>query len=420
MIRKMNKIEKAFFFTIIVLLFQITRNISTIVYIGVLFLSYAYLYSIYIFGNRSHENLSKINFTPIALLFLLSLIWIPFISLANIEMDEYLIAFPRYFVTFPFILFCFIYKEYSYNLIRKVLLAMCIFMAGASLSIPYQIVFGNISFFVDSSYREGFIRYASLAGSLPALGTLGGFSLAILLFTGELLFTKTKKNILIIIIILGMLMSLSKAAVVNILICFVSYILINGKFSSSKRIINVIGLCALTYGVYFIFRETQFALYIQSLIRYSFSRGSLGIGKDLIDRIWERPNIVIQYHNMGVFDFMFGIGFPSLSGILGLPKLPMAHNNYFDLIFSGGIIHFFSFMFLIIRIPLKVICKKIKGFRINEIDRSYSIVVLLILVNMIIGAASFYQPIGAVFIFFIICSYNNATDRVEKVVSKKQ
>lgn len=409
----MNKTEKAFLFTVVVLLFHITRNINTTLYVGVLFLSYAWLYITYFYRNRVIKNTSGIRFRPITLLFLLSLMWIPFISLLNMDMSDYLIAFPRYFVTFPFILFCFLYKEYNYELIKQVFRILCVFMAVSALSIPYQIAFGRIFFFAESGYRVGLERYATLAGSLTALGTLGALSLILLLFTDDMLFTKGKKTLLIIITLLGMLMTLQKTAVANIIICLVAYVLIDGKSSFIKRSFAVIGICLLAYGAYFIFRETQFALYIDSIFRYSVSDSSLGIKQDLMQRIWEYPSLVIKYHDMSFSDFIFGIGLSSLSGTVGLPKFPMAHNNYFDLLFSGGIIHLVSYLILMIRIPLKVIINKLKGIKINIVDRSYSMIIILLLINMLIGEATFYQPIATVSIFVTICSYDKVKREIK-------
>jgi O-antigen ligase len=116
---------------------------------------------------------------------------------------------------------------------------------------------------------------------------------------------------------------------------------------------------------------------------------------------------------MSFSDFIFGIGLSSLSGTVGLPKFPMAHNNYFDLLFSGGIIHLVSYLILMIRIPLKVIINKLKGIKINIVDRSYSMIIILLLINMLIGEATFYQPIATVSIFVTICSYDKVKREIK-------
>lgn len=414
--RRLNNTEKCYYIIIVILLFHITRNINMYVYIGSLFASYMLLFIFYLSSHRylSISTLVGMRLRPIDWIFMLSLLWIPAVSLVNMGRGDYLQAVPRFLVTFPFILFTVIYNRYSSLLIRKVLRALCVFIALAALSIPYQILFGPIQFFADFSYREGLIRYSSLAGSLTALGTLGGFSLAILLFTEDYLFNRATKRILIIITVLGMLTSLQKAAAANIIICFGIYVLLNVRFSLSKRLVSAVGLLILLLVIYSITGENTISLYIQNVVNYSFGNSSKGIVQDLITRIWERPYNVIQYHEMKFTDFIFGIGFPALAGTMGLSDFPMAHNNYFDLLFSGGILHFVSFLFLLAGIPLKILLKKIKGLEINVIDRSYSIVIIIFMINMLIGAASFYQPINVVFIFFIVFSYSRASTFINK------
>ncbi|WP_193065270.1 O-antigen polymerase [Oceanobacillus oncorhynchi] len=401
--KRFCQIEYVFFFTMIVLLFQVTRNLSNILYIVVLFSLYSLLFAVFI----KNKKLSEVEFKPIELFFLLSLIWVPIISLMHMSLNDFVQSFPRYFVTFPFILFTIIYKDYSYVFVKKVLRTLCMFMTLASLTVPYQILFGPISFFTEPSIREGVVRYTSLAGSLTALGTLGAFSLVILLFSDNYLFNRKTRNILIVLLVLGMLMSLQKAAIVNIIICFSIYLLINGKVNFIKRILAVVTLCFLVYGIYLIFRESLFGFYIESLFSFSFDEGSSGVEKDLFSRLWERPYGVMEYNNIGIFELLTGVGFSSLGGIMGLNSL-QSHNNYFDLIFSGGLFYFGITLCLILSIPVKVILKKIRGLSINIIDRTYCAFIILFLINMAIGAASYYQPITAVFLFFILFSYHTS------------
>jgi hypothetical protein len=416
MVENMNKKEQAIYFTVLVLLFHITRNISTPMYIGVLFLSYAWLYHTYIYGNMTIKYNLNIKFRPVALLFILSLIWLPFISLLNMNMSDYLASLPRYLVTLPFIFFCFLYQQYRYELAKHILRLFCIVMTIAGLSIPFQIMFGRIYFLAETQMREGYERYASLAGSLTALGSLGGISLAILLFTNNELFSKKQKIMLVVTTVLCMLMTLQKAAVVNIIICLVFYTFLYGSSSFIKKSFSLLGMGLFTIAIFYSLLDTEFGKYIDSIVNYTFADTSVGVKGDFIIRMWDLPSRLVYYHDLNWLDFIFGIGFPALAGTLGNSQFPMAHNNYFDLIFSGGIIHLVSFLILLIQIPFKVMKKKVKGIRINNIDRSYSIVIILILINMMIGAPSFYQPIYAVIIFFIIFSYDKVTNSYPKGV----
>lgn len=408
---KINLTEKILYIVIVLLLFHITRNISTIVYVGLLFFAYTLLYIVYFGTKWKNGNVFKIEYKPIELFFVFSLMMIPVISLLNMEINEFIISFGRYMVTFPFIFFIVTYKEFSIDFIRKTFKTIVIFMTLAALSIPYQIVFGPITFFADASIRGGVIRYTSLAGSLTALGTLGALALAILLFTEDYLFTKKSRYFLIILLLFGMLLSLQKAAIANIFICFTLYILLNKNVNIIKRILTVLLLIVMFIIIYYLSSGTQFSNYIESLIKFTFSDSYYGIEQDFLSRLWERPYEVIIFNDMSIFDLIIGIGFKSLGGIMGLINVPQAHNNFFDLLFTGGILHLVTFILLLLSIPSKVVWKKINGLKINIFDRTYTIIIILIIANMVIGAASFYQPIMSVILFVTLFSYD--------IVSKK-
>ena len=100
---KINLTEKILYIVIVLLLFHITRNISTIVYVGLLFFAYTLLYIVYFGTKWKNGNVFKIEYKPIELFFVFSLMMIPVISLLNMEINEFIISFGRYMVTFPFI-----------------------------------------------------------------------------------------------------------------------------------------------------------------------------------------------------------------------------------------------------------------------------------------------------------------------------
>lgn len=85
----LNKIEKIYCFTIIVLLFHITRNINIVLYVVTLFSSYFILFLYYFFGRLKHKIKYKIKNSLIDVSFLVSLIWVPFISLIHMNLDEF-------------------------------------------------------------------------------------------------------------------------------------------------------------------------------------------------------------------------------------------------------------------------------------------------------------------------------------------
>jgi O-antigen ligase len=122
-------------------------------------------------------------------------------------------------------------------------------------------------------------------------------------------------------------------------------------------------------------------------------------------RLWELPSKVVVYHKLKFSDILFGIGFSALAGTMGNPQYPMAHNNYCDLLFSGGITHFCIFLYLTLRIPVNLFKRKLKQIKIQKFDNMYNVIVFLFLINMGIGASNFFQPVTAVIIFLTLFSY---------------
>lgn len=182
----MKKNEKIFIFTIIILFFQICRNINLGIYIFILLISYLFLYFFSI-----KVKINKLNFTE--RIFLVSYIIIPINSIFYLKFNEYLIALGRYLVTFPFVIYCFLYLKPNKKLIYRIWEYFVYFNILVSFSVIYQIFFGEITFFAKPSFRSGVVRYASLAGSLTAFGTIGTFALAIILFSNNEIFSEKKR-----------------------------------------------------------------------------------------------------------------------------------------------------------------------------------------------------------------------------------
>ena len=400
---ELTKVEKYSLLCIGVLLFQTARNINLILYMLVLFSSYALLYINFLFN----KNGIKVKYNFAKVLFFFTLLSIPIVSLAHIPINEFLIAMPRYLVTLPMIFFLALYKDYRIRYVNSVLKLFVIFILLASLSIPYQIIFGPIPFLAEMSYRGGLERYASLAGSLTALGTLGAYALVISFFLGDKLFNKRINFVISALIIMGMLLTLQKAAILNIIL--VLNILFFWRLSI-KKIAKIILVAIFIYGSYSVllkyFNDFFIVQYIDTLVNYSFSQNDVGTTNDLLKRLWYYTENMITINNVTTLGLIIGIGFKALSGTMGLPHHPMLHNNYFDLLLSGGILHLVSFLLISARIPMRVFYKIITNRQYSTYEFTYSAIIILIFANMLIGGSSFYQPAIGIVTFFIIFSYD--------------
>ncbi|WP_188825262.1 hypothetical protein [Brucella endophytica] len=165
------------------------------------------------------------------LLFILSMAYSVVISFIQVQDEEYIGAILRYSFMIPYVtIFALVINDArSLNLAIKVLV---LWVAISSITILAQTLTGPVSWFAAPAERSGSIRYASLAGSLTIIGVVGGIALplAFCLFRTSLL----QRSLLIGIIAAGMLASLQKASIINLVICLVAvlvyyaYVLVRG------------------------------------------------------------------------------------------------------------------------------------------------------------------------------------------------
>ncbi len=396
---KLSNIERSYLFLSWILFFHIFRNISLIGYATILLLAYAYIYVKY-----SHSLLNK-RIPISSAIFIITLFWVPLVSTFYLPIDEYITALLRYFVPTLFLLLSCLYQnQYTVSLIRQIMRSMCIFSTLAALSLPYQILFGKISFFADSSMRNGSIRYSSLMGSLTTFGTCGAICVAILAFSGNVLFKWNTKTILIILNVLGLCLTLQKAAIINlVIICFMLVLLSRIKINISSIIKFFIMVVAMLFVSYIVYNYTSLGEYISTSVNYTLGEGN-DTENDLISRLWSTPMSVYNKNDMNILSVFLGIGFKALAGTMGLPQYPMNHNNYFDLLFSGGIISLIIVIFLLLKTIISIL-KKDKNSWTNW-DKIYMLSIILILINMFIGAGTFYHPFMAILFSIMAFSYN--------------
>lgn len=400
---KLSNMEKFYLFLSWILFFQIFRNTSLIGYAAILLLAYACIYLKYSYSLFNEK-------IPISsVIFIMTLFLIPIVSILYLPFDEYITALLRYFVPTLFLLFSCLYQnQYTISLIRQIMRSMCIFSTLAVLSLLYQILFGKISFFADSSMRNGSIRYSSLMGSLTTFGTCGAICVAMLVFSNNTLFKLNTKTILIILNVLGLCLTLQKAAIINlVVICFMFVLLSRIKINISSIVKFFIMAAAMFFVFYIVYNYTPLGEYISTSLNYTLGKGN-DTEDDLMSRLWSTPMFVYNKNDMNILSIFIGIGFGALSGTMGLLKHPMSHNNYFDLLFSGGIINLIIVVFLLLKTITSVL-KKGKNSWTNW-DRIYISSITLILINMLIGAGTFYHPFMAVLFSIMAFSYNAVKD----------
>lgn len=402
----MTRTQRAFYITALILMLQVTRNINAIIYVAFLFISYGWLYISLILDTKTGIELPSNMFKISKLLFIITILWVPIISLGNSDSTEFINSIARYLVTLPYLIALYIYKGFNDIFIKKFIRLFVYFIAISALSIPFQMVVGPLPFLEEPYMRAGVMRYASIAGSLNALGTLAGFAIVLIIMSEDEYFKSKERIILFLVIVLGALLSMQKAAVLNIIISIGLYLMSKRekKFGKGLFVFSIISILFLFYPL---MEKFNIVNIISNIVSYTVvGNNELNLWTDLVSRIWDLPSNVVKYHNMDMADWIMGIGFPALSGILGNPELPMAHNNYFDLIFSGGILHLISFVYLLIRIWILTFKRNINNKNKNYREVSYASVILLIIANMFNGTATMYQPVNAVIIYFVIFTFD--------------
>ena len=208
----------------------------------------------------------------------------------------------------------------------------------AALSLPAQFVLGSVSWFAESSERAGTDRFGSLAGSVTVFGNLVGALIFIALIRkGNFLLSAA----ITVIILVGAVASLQKAALGSALIGLISAVL-----ASRARLSTVASLAvALVVALGLIFTLADY--YARGIV-LGYVQNILGTGdasrasdvtfvESMISRWTHFPEIAFHYFG---FDSLFtGVGVFGGSGSLGYPEYPHTHNLIFEtLLVFGGIV----------------------------------------------------------------------------------
>jgi hypothetical protein len=258
-------------------------------------------------------------------------------------------------------------------------------------SVFYQLVFGPVSWFADASERDGLVRYSSMLGSLTVLGIAGGLALPAIFFSR---ISRTFKVLLVLFVCLGMLVTLQKAAVINIAVFLV---LVCYELIRHKRFLLLFSFLALSTLI--LLSVIFFDLgYLSSTVRNVVRIGGsaefsdVSLFQSVRDRIWVLPSALLDVH--GVWGLLAGVGMVGGSGALGFPDYPMAHNVYFDYLFIGGVIYLGTFLFLFMYSWRKFHVLMNSGTHEDRlIYRAVFFIQLLVFINLPFASGMQYQPV---------------------------
>lgn len=383
------------FFVLIVSQLHLLRNVSSIYFV---FLIFTFFLSTWFVVSNWHAMCSaekSLLFIVLAIYF-----WPIFAALPSVFNGTYssfsdvgigvarvMFSLPIYLV----VLACSSNKEYLFKLLKIAALIALL----AALSIPYQFVFGAIYWFADNAERSGLLRFASLFGSLTALGIVCGYGILLAAISIK---SPLYKTIVISGIVLGSVLSLQKAAIVNILIAFAAVLVIQKPnlksiFKSTFIFLPVAGFI----GIYFFEEMNQYlsSIRIGSDSSASSFSDDVSISGGIVERLVELPAIAINYH--GMESLLFGLGPIGGSGAFGYAEIPMSHNGMVDILLIGGV-PYLLIMLALFFFVLKISANKVGDEDLRKIRYSGLVIFIVSLVNMTFSGLLIFAPSNAMFL----------------------
>jgi len=314
---------------------------------------------------------------------------------------EFLPGIPRalLMIIVTLVLFSNIKHESQVIGVIKVLLAC--YVIGA-LTIIFQIYFGGLSWVAQPAGRAGMTRYASILGSLTIYGSIVGYPL-LMLFSRLQVIRGAAVTILLTLSVGAGFLSLSKTAVMMILISVVLFFVMDIRHAVSKilsfKMLTFV-LLAMTVMAVLFYNDGASVIqnYYNASVTHTF--GAKTIFADSSSVIIDSPRVSIDHIKHRLFSwtlamidfygdivYFTGVGLQGGGGTMGLEAYAMAHNAFGDLFFMGGIPYLFIFLLLY-------------GFtqythfnnRDNLISKLFFMLNILFLVNMAIASGTVFQP----------------------------
>ena len=384
---------------LVMVLGHVTRNLSSFY-----FLMYFSLVFVIVFLSVNKRKI-RVNNPPIFLLYTLFLVFSLWVSYWSFIFDpnvSFALTLSRlFFVTLiPLILIMVELKDKDFETALK--LFVLVVVVG-SLSYFYQYFFGAISWFNNvGEPRGGLVRFSSSLGSLTTYGVAVGIALYA---TYAVSFNKKTKFIIFIILLLGALLSMQKAALLNAVIAFI-FIFISFKYK--VNLILYILLFLLVLIVFsFLYQNSFLSEYLQAFVLNT-------LGVNLFDNInlvkteQISPDLLFErftgLHFLEIIEkhgalllFISGIGATGAGGAMGVDSL-QAHNSFWDLYFMGGFFYLFTFLLFYFFIQFTL-------YKINSnISKVFFILNFIFLLNAFSASIIMFHPVTS-FCFWVSVLY---------------
>lgn len=315
------------------------------------------------------------------------------ISFVAFPEERYADKIPRFLLTIPFLL---IGAMLDRNQLRVFLVISGCFGALGGLSLILQNISGPIAWFAEASERGGLVRYSSVLGSLTILGIFAGMALSAAYFCR---ISVRIKFAIIFLVAIGCVLSLQKAAIVNLVL----FLLLVTVYEVKNKRYLIIGMSFTGIVLAAIVLSFFFSDYFDLAVNLFSGSNSdvvvddVGIGESLLQRTWELPSKL--YETYGFRGMLFGVGMVGGAGSLGFPDHPMAHNVFFDMLFIGGVPYLLVYCFFLFATIVRLYRSRAMG---GDVELASLWCMLFYLINLPAASGIQFQPVISSVIHLII------------------
>jgi hypothetical protein len=343
-------------------------------------------------------------------------------SILTISPMGAMVGLGRFLFAVPILLAFLLYVRDFQTLVAAVV-GIAIFMAIGNLSVPWQMMFGEMKWLGSDYMRGGFDRYASVLGNVTAIGISAGFYFAIILI---LMRPGLWKMLMGLAIVVAAIASLSKAAIFNLAIPVVTLVGLN--FFPRFRVFHKFPFRAMTGFTLMVIGVVSIAILVPSVRgRVLVSLASFGVssqeavlvddvdvGTSFHERLFQHPGKV--FFNLdrvqGPTGHLTGAGFGMSSTAL-VPQPDelsiMAHNQLVEFWALGGVFYLLVFLAFLVLVALRLLSLVSHCHR-HGLDRQRLFFTCMIVVMVSYGAnlpfanGLTYQPTQALifWLFFAL------------------
>ena len=239
---------------------------------------------------------------------------------------------------------------------KKILDLYVLIFILAVLSLIIQNIYGHMILFGEDIYglnkqnltRYGIIGYSSIIGSVVSYGV--SFYTAVFLIFFRLNTQPIIKGIIITCVFIGAVLTMSKAAFLNIIICFIIMCLFLRKNDVKKIILSILIFSTIVFFSSSTLRTGLLGLYVNTtghevVEEVKNKKLYVPLSERVVNRLFYKFNAE-QFDSPK--DFILGIGVYGGGGVLKINNPATYHNSYLDIYTMGGIYFLFATILILI------------------------------------------------------------------------